>query len=661
MARPKSEELQHRRWLEDARKHLGRGDLDSALPVLLRLPTPLREEVLPRGAALFRKGVHEQHHRGAWGTLSTLAARAEAEPGLVERGVEAGEARATFWPLMWAAARAREWARAQRLWQPLSGVARAHAPVLAGAVDSWLSAQGAPSSEALAPALACLPPVDPRLGVEPSRQHASPPPPRSVAEVEGALLVLCALEPFPVFAGRAETWAREAPADVVSAVWELAGQLAARELWLRAAAGKGGAVLREPSLLLARAVREGGAVQALETPTLQALRVVTTRLREAGLCHTEEAEAWCALAQAAALFPEARPWVVQAVSGVRFSEAALPRALRLYETLLALGPDATLWGRAFLSWCQQEPEAYSAPKWLQEGLRQLLATQASALLAWLRGASPSDRAELIECVASTCAVSLVESWVEACWEEADEALRRELSEAISILLDRSRSKKGGRGLEQVLHGARDLDDVARVLMDVEGALEEVHTLMRLSPEGLRIWRRFAPRVLSYRAEFLEEAVRQAASDTEMWEAVERYLAARPGDTGHLEVLRTLEVFEHGALAKRVLALWLERRANNVQALAEAAVASEQMGTPCKYSHKVLEAFLRALEEQAPSVLSGAMKQAQELARGHQVRLRKRGASGKKKADTKDPMARASSRRRTTRKKAPKGEGEGGPG
>lgn len=632
MARHDREERQHRRWLEDAHKHLTRGDLDGMLPALLRLPPALREEVLPRGAVLFRRAVQEQHRRGAWGVLSTLAARADAEPGLVERGGEAAEAQATYWSLVWAAGRAREWARAQRLWLPLAAAARERAPRLAVALESWLSTQGAPTPEAVAPVLGALANLDSRLGIEPVRARASLPPPRSLAEVEEAVLALCASEPFPVFASRVEGWAREAPAEVAGAVWALTGQLAARELWLRAEVGKGLAALSQPALLLARAVREGGAPPALSAATIQALRVVAAALPREGLSRKEEAEAWCALAHASALHPEARAWVVQGVSGVRFSGEAVPRVLRLYEALLALALDVALWAWAFRAWNEEEPEASSAPTWLQEGLRRLIATQAPALVAWLNGAMRPEREELVEAVASTCPPDLVESWVEACWESAHEEVRSELSEAVSILLDRSRLRKEGRKLEQVLRGARSEEELLEVLTEVDGVLKQAQAAMKLSAEGLRIWHRFASRVLTYQVEFLEVAVRQASSDAEAWEAAERYLEAHPGDAGYVEVLRTMELSDRKELAARVLAQWLGRRANDVQALAKAVVAAERMGTPCEYLHPVMEAFLRALEEHKPSESSEVVRQAQALARAHQVRLRKRRAPRKKKKE-----------------------------
>ena len=645
---------QHRQWLEEARKHQKRGDLEGMLSALLRLPPPLREELLPSGAALFRQAVREQHRRGSWRTLSTQAVRADAEPGLVERGAAPEEAWATYWPLVWAAGRARDWERARRLWQPLTDPARAHAPLLAGAMDGWLSSEGSPAPELIAPALEHLPPVDSLLGIEPPSQRVSLPPPRSLEEVEGALLALCALEPFPVFAHHTEAWARAAPAEVARAIWALAGQLAARALWLRAAEGKGHAALSEPASLLARAVREGGAPEALSTPTLQALRVVAAGLARTVVSRIEDAEPLCTLAQAAALQPWAQPWVVQAVSGLRFEGAALPRALGLYQDLLARSANAPLWASAFLAWCEQNPQAPNAPGWLQEGLGRLVATEASSLLSWLGGAVPSARMELIECVASTCAPDLVESWVEVCWEGANEELRRELSEAVRILLERSRMKQGGRQLERLLRGARSLEDAERMLMGVEGAMEQVYASMELTGDGLRIWRRFAPRVLTYQVEFLEEAVRHASSDAEAWDAAVRYLEAHPGDMGHLEALRTMEMFGRETLARRILERWLERRATHVPALAEAAVAAGRMNTPCKYLHPVLEAFMRALAEQLPARQAPVVEQAKALAHEHGYRLRKRRASRKKKA------ASTTARRASRSKKKPAAEGAAPP-
>ena len=637
---------QHRQWLEEARKHQKRGDLEGMLSALLRLPPPLREELLPSGAALLRRAVREQHRRGSWRTLSTHAVYADAEPGLVERDAAPEEAWATYWPLVWAAGRARDWERARRLWQRLTDPARAHAPLLARTMDGWLSSEGSPSPEFIAPALEHLPPEDPRLGIEPPSQRVSLPPPRSLEEVEGALLALCALEPFPVFASRAEAWARAAPAEVVRAIWELAGQLAARELWLRAAEGKGHAALSEPASLLARALREGGAPEALSAPTLQALRVVAAGLARTVVSRLEDAEPLCTLAQAAALQPSAQPWVVQAVSGLRFEGGALPRALSLYQDLLARSANAPLWARAFLAWCERNPEAPNAPGWLQEGLGRLVATEASSLLSWLGGAVPSERRELIECVASTCAPDLVESWVEVCWEGASEELRREFSEAVRILLDRGRMKQEGRRLERLLGGARNLEEAERMVMELERAMEQASSSTKLTGDGLRIWRRFASRVLTYQVRFLEEAVRQASSDAEAWDAAMRYLEAHPGNTGHIEALRTMELFGREALARRIVERWLERCADQVLALAEAVVTAERMNTPCMYLHPVLEAFMRSLSQQPPALPAPVVAQARALAHEHGYQLRKRGASRKKKA------ASTTERRASRSKKKP---------
>ncbi|PTL78973.1 DUF6109 family natural product biosynthesis protein [Vitiosangium sp. GDMCC 1.1324] len=658
MGRHDRTERQHRQWLEEARKYLERGNLEGMLSALLRLPPSQREELLPRSAALFRQSVQEQHRRGAWTTLGTLAMRADAEPRLVEQGAAPEEVRATYWPLVWAAGRARDWGLARRLWQSLTEQVRAHAPLLGTALDGWFSAEGSPAPEVIAPALERLPPVDSLLGVEPPGPRVSLPPPRSLAEVEGALLSLCALEHFPVFASRAEAWARAAPAEVARAVWELAGQLAARELWLRAAAGKGRASLVEPASLLARAVREGGAPEVLSVPTLQALRWVAAGLAQTVVSRADDAELLCTLAQAAALQPAVQPWVVQAVSGMHFEGAALPRALGLYQDLLARAANAPLWARAFLAWCEENPEAPNAPGWLQGGLSQLVATNASVLLSWLGGAAPSERTELVECVASTCAPDLVESWVEVCWEGADEELRSMLSEAILILLDRSRAKQGGRRLDKLLRGAQSLEDAARMVMEVEGAMDQVHSAMKLAADGLRIWRRFAPRVLTYRVEFLEEAVRHASSDAEAWDAAVRYLEVHPGDMGHLEALRTMAVFGRESLARRILARWLERLSAHVLALADAVVAAGRMGTPCEYFHPVLEAFMKALAEQSPAPHSATVEQARALAHEHGFRLRKRRSPRKKKAES--TPARRAPRSKKKKGAAPPKEPESNP-
>ena len=401
-------------------------------------------------------------------------------------------------------------------------------------------------------------------------------------------------------------------------------------------------------------MREGGAPEALSAPTLQALRVVAAGLAQTVVSRIEDAEPLCTLAQAAALQPSAQPWVVQAVSGLRFEGAALPRALGLYQELLARIANAPLWARAFLAWCEQNPEAPNAPGWLQEGLGRLVATEASSLLSWLGGAVPSERMELLECVASTCAPDLVESWVDVCWEGANEELPEGAQRSRPYPAGPQPDEAGRRQLERLLRGVRNLEDAERMLMGVEGAMEQAYSSMKLTGDGLRIWRRFAPRVLTYQVEFLEEAVRQASSDAEAWDAAVRYLEAHPGNTGHIEAIRTMEVSGREALARRVLERWLEGRAANVLALAEAVVAAGRMNTPCKYLHPVLEAFMRALLEQLPALQAPVVEQAQALAREHGYRLRKRRASRKKKA------ASTTARRASRSKKKPAAAGAAPP-
>ncbi|MDC0713147.1 DUF6109 family natural product biosynthesis protein [Stigmatella sp. ncwal1] len=651
MARPEHEERQQRRWLEDARKHLGRGDLEATLLPLLRLPPSLREDLLPRSAELFRRGVQEQHRRGGWGMLGTLAARADAEPRLVEEGVLPGDAQATFWVLMWAAGRAHEWARVRRLWQPLALEVEARAPPLAVALEAWMGTQGTPSSLSVAPALACLPPVDARLGIESARSRAVVPPPRSLDEVEARVLALCALEPFSVFVSRIEAWVKELPAEVARAVWQFVGALAARELWIRAAEDKTMGALSEPALLLGRAARAGNDVQALSVPVVQALRVLTARLPREGLSRAGEAEAWCSLAQAAAHSPEVLPWVVRAVSGVSFKEAALSAALRLHEGLLALAPDVALWAQAVLAWDEHNPEARSAPEWLQKSLRQLLETQAPALLTWLRAASPVERTELVECVAFTFALELVESWVEACWEGAGEEVRTVLSGAISILLDRTRDKKARSQMDALLRGVRSPEEAMQLLMGGKGALKKMEALMALTPEGLGIWRRLGSQVLPYRVEFLQEAVRQATSDAQAWEAAMRYLEAHERDPVYVETMQALAGGQWPELADRVVTQWLEKCADDVEALAEAAIACDRSGAPCQYIHPVLEAFLLTSAVRPPRVLTEAVKQARALARAHGLRLRKRRAPRKKKEASNQSPEQAPRRKRSARAKA----------
>jgi hypothetical protein len=191
--------------------------------------------------------------------------------------------------------------------------------------------------------------------------------------------------------------------------------------------------------------------------------------------------------------------------------------------------------------------------------------------------------------------------------------------------------------------APSLDAAMRTLM--EGLTEERLEGGALSGEGLRIWRRFGSRMLTYDADLLREAVEQATSSAEAWEVAERYLKANSGDAAYVDALNALELGGRKELTERVLGQWLERCAGSPQALAEAGLAGSAMGLPCRYLHPVLAAFLEALAGQTPvAPISPAVMEACELARVHEVKRPRRKASRKKAAGA-APKRRASPRRK----------------
>jgi hypothetical protein len=210
-------------------------------------------------------------------------------------------------------------------------------------------------------------------------------------------------------------------------------------------------------------------------------------------------------------------------------------------------------------------------------------------------------------------------------------------------------------LERLLRGADSVEEAER-LLEEGGALQQAAALMKLSPEGLRIWRRFAPRMLTYQVEFLNEAMVQASTDAEAWEAATRYLDAHKSDLAYLDVLLAMDGTGREELSERARARWLEQRSKDVQALAEAVVACERRGAPMKHLRPMLEAFLLAYSQQPPAVPSPAVKHAQKLARAHGVRLRKPKAS--KKEPSKTPVKRKRSGLLSLMK-PPNGEGNSG--
>jgi hypothetical protein len=257
------EDKRLRRAREQVDKALVRRELESAVEAVLGLDKAGREPLLALVAPVFRRTLFELHKTSAWGRLHTLAARSEQEPRLLLQGADEAALAAARWPLLLACMRARDFARATRLWKSLADPMTARAPALARAMDAWLAAltagQGQLGLDALAgldlDGLPAPAPADPRLGIEATaRSRPAPPPaPILVEQVDGALYALFASQTPSVAFETLWGWLEPAPIDVAKALRIRAGSLALRELLIQASAR---ASLAAPATLLAR-IAEG--------------------------------------------------------------------------------------------------------------------------------------------------------------------------------------------------------------------------------------------------------------------------------------------------------------------------------------------------------------------------------------------------------------------
>ncbi|HEX7498942.1 MAG TPA: DUF6109 family natural product biosynthesis protein, partial [Polyangia bacterium] len=272
------QDKRERRAREQIDKALARRDLESAALAVLALDKAAREPLFAAVSPAFRRNLSDLHKTSAWARLHTLAARAEQEPRLLLHGADAAGAASARWLLFLACMRARDFARAGRIWNFLVESVAARAPTLARAIAAWIDGQGHIDPHEVAgmdldglPALAV---PDPRHGVESAgRPHLAPPAiPASPAEAHEAIYVLFATQPPVIVAETLRTWLERAPADLAMTLRRQAGSLALRELLVQASSASS---LALPAQLLAR-LSEGAKDDLAKEVSLATRLLITT-------------------------------------------------------------------------------------------------------------------------------------------------------------------------------------------------------------------------------------------------------------------------------------------------------------------------------------------------------------------------------------------------
>ena len=229
MARPGKDERKLRRTAEALSKELARGRAEEAADAFLSLPPAVRAAHREALARLVIPAVQKAFAARAWSTLDGWTRRVLAEPTLVAApaGPEPVEA---WWAMGWGAVHSARWADARRAFDRLAPALEGTS--LGGALDELIRTEGRgePARFAALAAEIAVPP-DPRLGYEPPRQRPSAPrAPRSVDEVERAVLAAYGTRPHRELRELVGKWTDAADPEVARAIRLLAARLSVREV-----------------------------------------------------------------------------------------------------------------------------------------------------------------------------------------------------------------------------------------------------------------------------------------------------------------------------------------------------------------------------------------------------------------------------------------------
>jgi hypothetical protein len=657
-----------RRAGEQVDQALARRDLEAAVDAVLGLDKGAREPLLALVAPAFRQALPDFQKTSAWARLHTLAARFEQEPRLLLLGADTTTAAAALWPLLVASMRARDHARAARLWKSLVAPVSVRAPALSRAIAAWVAGQGHIGPEAIAdlnldglPALAA---PDPRLGMEsPGHSRVAPPPaPTSADGVEGALCTLFATQPLTVVGETLRLWLELAPVDLAKVVRTRAGSLALRELLIHASAKQS---LSLPAALLARTSE--GVEDDLASELLLATRLLVTVI-SGHASQRGEAEALAVLAGALVRTTQMGDVAATLVGDFGGSRELVPTALAICQGALARAtslPDErffSLWGAALslgasISEATSITEgtraaraAASGPTWLQSASREVCQRRAT-LVTYLDKQSGPILAKLLDDLLWAQPSEIVADLIDALWNDASEELRRRLSDLIPDLIENA--EEAGMHALEGSHSLRDLATYDRIV----GLAEKADlNLPFLAVGGLTLWRRFGLRSLPYCVGLLPYALSQAKPDQRL-EVVKAYVGNRVDIDAWLEAIRELSDREPESVASLVeeaVRTMLDRFRSDRSALAHALEHAERFDAPTGLLKLLGHAYQRATLAQENDGAGAEPGPEDRRAREILAFLLR-----SKMKTTKKPPAARTKRPATRRSKAPRPDGPDG--
>jgi hypothetical protein len=541
------QDKRERRARDQIDKALARRDLESAVDAVLAVDKTAREPLLALVSPAFRQTLSDLQKTAAWARLHTLAARAEQEPRLLSHeGDEAGVASAR-WPLFLACMRARDFARAGRMWKFLVDKVTARAPALARAIAAWQSGQGQVDPHAVAgmdldglPALAV---PDPRLGIDShARPRLAPPAaPVSSAQAEEALFILFATQPLTVVADTLRTWVDRAPAELALTLRKQAGSLAMRELLVHASSRKS---LALPAQLLARLSE--GAEDDLAKEIVLATRLLLTRV----VSKTQLQGEYESLADLAAALVRTTQFKDVAETLAReFGRVPGLASLAISICQSALARAASMSDEhLFPLWIQMlhlnapppeaEPEDrfwFPGPTWLQAASREVC-KRGKSLAAYLDKLDPHDRAKMLDSLLWGQPSEIVADIMDALWKDASEEVRRELAHMLPDLVEMA--EEDSQNMFSSGRSSADMAAVDRITLAISKADPD---LPFLAAGGLSLWRRFGLRLLPYFVELLPYALSQANQPSQRMEAVKAYVGNRVDIEAWLEAIRELSM------------------------------------------------------------------------------------------------------------------------
>ncbi len=615
---------------EDVLKGLRRNDAEVAVAALLKLPPEGRAPFAEPVGALFRASVVEAHARGDWSRLGFWVARAAKEESLAGPP-SSDDAVRCWWALLWGAVRTKDFPRAELAWQRVEPLARSRAPALAEPMRAFVESQG----QKVSPVVGVpSPSVDPRLGYEAKTvKRALPPLPTSLEGVEPAVLALCALQGWGVFADTIESWAKKVAPALAAPLKVLGVRLAIRELLLRARVQ---GAIEAPAVLIGRLLREGVVPPELGADVLNAFRLVSSSLPKGPFSTEAAARAYCLLGSAAAAYAENVTLVARSFGGRLFTPAAASSGLRLAEELSRAGaglePSVQLHvafkGLQLWRLTQVEEVPPLAPEWLARAFERV-AAERTALTAHLNGASPKELLEDLRVLGETLPTSTVETCFEAAWDGASEAARKALALLMHLLMERVSDGAAFQDAKRRVAKAQGEEEVEAIIDELFGG-----TPPPMSPAGVRLVQRHAATLASVDADFLLLALEGTRSAREARAMLERFIDGK-GSVAMLEAASVAANADWGALS-----LELEDRAiatckGDTRALAEAFHAAQMLGAPKTTLRRVGRPLLTAFA-QSPSD-APTVKRAVQFAKKAGARLtKKRAPKGKKAAKSEEP-------------------------